>query len=288
MPRHDRLIPVRLGRFNYWQYTCAHPPTDPAVPSADRIAHAEMQKTFQQIRDERDTPRAQRHRRHFETEINRLGIDEPTSAIVALAFYLTTDRLSSQDSEAQTLLAQQPAEIQDALRTWARGVWRRRTLGAWKALLKTIARDQALFAEILTLGPTCAGLAGTRQRSGTKLAADLPPIWGKYHVSEAVAQRVYREYHAEMSALLGRGRRVSENVRAFFRSQGIEAPRVRQTPIMPDLAGRPADEQVPIILHWFAHALRNLARYRNGHPPRPWHATACRTRCLQVQRQLMA
>jgi hypothetical protein len=264
-------------------------PIDSSAPSAARVAHAECAKTFRQIRDNGAlTPRAQRHRRHFETELKGLGIDEPTPAIVALTYYLSIDRLSSQDSEAQALLAQQPAKLQDTLRTWARGVWRRRTSGAWKDLLKTIACDQALFTEILTLRPTRAGLVATRQPSVTKLAADAPPIWDKYHVSEAAAQRVYREYHAGMSGLSGRGRRVSENVRAFLPSRRIEAPRVRQTPLMPDLADLPAEEHVPTIMHRFAHALRNLARYRDGHAPLPWHPTACRSRCLQVSRRLMA
>jgi len=157
-------------------------------------------------------------------------------------------------------------------------VWRRRTPDT---LLQTIARDQALYHDILTIGSTKAGLAVTRRW-------DVHHIWKKYHVTEAVAPRVYREYHAEMSALLGRWRRVSEKVRALCRAQGTEVPHMRPAPLMPDLAGRPIDEHGSIILHWFAHALRNLARYREGHAPMPWHPTVCRTHCLQVQRRVMA
>jgi hypothetical protein len=279
MPRQPRPLPVRLGRFNYWQYTCAQPPTDPRALSSERIAHEEMLKTFRQIRHGVDTPRTQRHRRRFESELNRRGISEPTPAIVALAYYLTTDRLSSQNSGAQTLLAQQSPEVQALLRSWATDVWLRRTPARWDRLLRTIARDQTLFQEIHALGPTQAGLVDSRRH-------DVSPIWTKYRVPKAVAQQVYREYRVEMSALLGRGRRVSEKVRAF-RDQGREVPRIRPTPLMPDLAGRPADEQAAIIFHWFAHALRNLARYRDGHPPLPWHPMTCRTRCLQVRHRLM-
>jgi hypothetical protein len=76
-----------------------------------------------------DIPRVQRHRRRATTDLKHLAIENPTPAPLALAHYLTTDRLWTQDREVGTLLTQQPAEIQDALHTWARGVWRRRTPG---------------------------------------------------------------------------------------------------------------------------------------------------------------
>jgi hypothetical protein len=271
-----------VGRFNYWSYEFARPEATklPHAPSAGRIAHARIRKTFRKIRD--DAGVAEQYRPRFQEDLIRVGIGHPAPAILALAYYLTTDRLWTQDCEAWTLLAQQLPEVQVALRTWARGVWRRRTTGSWDGLLRTIARDQALFQEISSLGPTQAGLVCTQW-------LDVPPIWKKYGVSEAVAQRVYRAYYREMSTLLGRGRRVSEKVRALCRTQcGIEVPRVLPTRAMPELADLPADEHVPTIIHWFAHALRNLVPYRQGHTPILWHPTACRQRCFQVQRDLKA
>jgi hypothetical protein len=283
MPKHSRPLPARVGRYTYWNYEFAHPEETKgsAVPSASRGAHWTIRKTFRQIRDEVDTPRAQWHRRRAATHLKHIGIENPTPALLALAYYLITDRLWTQDSEAGTLLAQQLSEIQDALRTSSRGMWNRRTPWSWDALLPAIARDQMLFQEICALGPTRAGLVGTRWR-------DVPPIWEKYGVSEAVAQRVYRAYHRKMSELLGHGVRVSKAVRDAFSARGIEGPRVRPTRPMAGLQGLPPDEQTSIILHWFAHALRNLARYRDGHAPIPWHPTACRRRCLRVQRDLKA
>jgi hypothetical protein len=167
------------------------------------------------------------------------------------------------------------------LLTWERGVWRRRTPWSWDALLRTIACDQSLFQEIHALGPTHAGLVATQW-------LDVLPIWERYGVSEAVAQRVYRAYHRKMSELLGHGVIVSQAVRAAFRTRGIEVPRIRPARAMAGLTALPAHEHVPTVFHWFAHALRNLARYRHGHAPIPWHPTACRQRCLQVQHDLKA
>jgi hypothetical protein len=236
-----------------------------------------MRKTFRQIRD--DVTVAQRYHPRFQEDLMRVGIAEPRPAILALAYYLTTDRLWTQDGEAGTLLAQQSPEVQVALRTWAHSVWRRRTPWDWATLLEAIARDQALFQEIQAIGPTQAGLVDTRWQDG-------PPIWEKYGVSKADAHRVYRTYHRKMSELLGHGVIVSKAVLAFFRARGTNAPRVRPTRAMTELAALPVDEHVPTIMHWFAHALRNLARYRDGHAPIPWHPTECRQRCLTIQRDL--
>jgi len=221
-----------MGRFNYWSYEFAHPEVtkDRPPPSADRSPHAKILKTFQQIRD--DVGVAQRY--HLQERLMRVGIAHPSPDILALAYYLRTSRLWSQDREAWRLLRQQPADIQDMLKTWARGVWHRRTLGDWDALLQTIASDQVLFQEILALGPTKAGLVDTQRQDG-------PPIWKKYRVSEAVAWRVYRAYHRKMSELLGRGVIVSKAVRDFFRARGTEVPRVRPTHAMAGLPGLPPD-----------------------------------------------
>jgi hypothetical protein len=270
-----------MGRFNYWSYECARPKAtkDPPEPSAGRIAHAKVLKTFQQIRDDVET--AQRPRPRMEAALMRMGIAYPTPAIRALGYYLTTDRLWSQNGEAWTLLRQQPPEVQHALRTWACGVWRRRTPWSWDELLRAIARDQAVFQEIHDLGPTQAGLVDSRWQDG-------PPIWKKYGVSKADAHRVYCAYHRKMSELLGHGVTVSKVVCAAFRARGIEVRHIRPTRVIAGLSEVQPDEQIPIILHWFAHALRNLARYRHGHEPLPWHLTACLGRCLQVQRDLRA
>jgi hypothetical protein len=281
MSRQPRPLPARVGRLNYWSYEFAHPEAtkDPPPPSASRTAHAKILNTFRQIRD--DVGVAKRYHPRFQEDLMRMGIDDPTPALLALAYYLTTDRLWSQDHEAMTLLTQQPPEFQRLLRTWARGVWRRRTPGSWDTLLRTIARDQALFQEICSVGPTRAGLVATQWQDGS-------PIWKKYGVSEADAQRVYRAYHRKMSELLGRGVIVSKVVRAAFRARGIDVPRIRPTRTMAGLQELPPDEQTAIILHWFAHALRNLARYRDGHAPISWHPTECRQRCLKIQHDLKA
>jgi hypothetical protein len=281
MPRHPRPLPVRINRFNYWQYECTNPSTDPSIPSAGWLAHRDILKTFRDVRDGIDTPSAQWHRPWAAAELGHIGIHNPTPALLALAYYLSIDRLWSQNPEVWMLLKQQPAETQDALCAWAHCVWRRRTPRCWDTLLRTIARDQALFHDLLARGPTKAGLVATR-------CLDISPIWEKYGVSEAAAQRVYRTYHRKMSELLGRGVIVSEKVRNMYRDHGIEAPRVRPTRPLEELAALPADEHIPTIIHWFAHTLRNLSRYRDGHSPIPWHPRACRQRCLQVQRRLMA
>ena len=279
MPRHPRPLPARVGRFTYWSYEFSHPevPKAPPAPSADRIAHAKILKTFRQIRNVVGV--SQRYLPRFQEDLRHKGIAHPTPAILALAYYLSTDRLWSQDREAGTLLAEQPAEIQAALLTWTHSVWGRRTPGDWATLLETIARDQALFQGIQAIGPTQAGLVGTRSKNG-------PPIWEKYGVSEADAQRVYRAYRRKMSGLLGHGVIVPQAVRAALRARGNDVPRVRPTKTMPALLGLPPTNQTSIILHWFAHALRNLARYRHGHAPILWHPTACQQRCLKVQHNL--
>jgi hypothetical protein len=115
MPRDSRPLPARAGRFTYWSYDFAHPEAEPTWPSAGPIAHAKIRKTFRQIHD--DVMVAQRY--HLQERLMHVGIVHPTPDVLALAYYLTTDRLWSQDGEACTLLVQQPAEIQDALRTWA-------------------------------------------------------------------------------------------------------------------------------------------------------------------------
>jgi hypothetical protein len=242
MPRHPRPLPDRVGRFNYWSYEFLHPEVMKALPapSADRIAHAKILKTFRQIRDVVGV--SQRYLLRFQEDLKRKGIAHPTPAILALGYYLTTDRLWSQDREAGTLLAQQPAEIQTALLTWTHSVWRRRTPWAWATLLETIAHDQALFQGIQAIGPTQAGLVMTRSKNG-------PPIWEQYGVSEADAQRVYRAYHRKMSELLGHGVMVSKAVRTASRARGIEVPHVRSTRALAEFTGLPANQHTPTIIH---------------------------------------
>jgi hypothetical protein len=99
------------------------------MPSAGRIAHTRLLKTFRQIRD--DVTVAQRYHPRFQEDLPRVGIPQPTPAILALAYYLTTDRLWTQDGEAGTLLAQQSPEVQVALRTWAHSGWRRGAPWDW-------------------------------------------------------------------------------------------------------------------------------------------------------------
>src|SRR5262249_30993763 len=45
------------------------------------------------------------------------------------------------------------------------------------------------------------------------------------------------------------------------------------------------EERDEMVLHWFAHRLRDLARYRHGNRPRPW-ADTCATECLQQRDEL--
>jgi hypothetical protein len=100
MPQHFRPLPARMNRFNYWSYECARPKAtkDPSEPSASRIAHARILKTFRQIRD--DVTVAQRYHLRFQEDLMRVGIAQPRPAILALAYYLTTDRLWTQNGEA--------------------------------------------------------------------------------------------------------------------------------------------------------------------------------------------
>jgi hypothetical protein len=108
MSRKPRPLPARVGRFTYWSYEFTHPEETKGatVPSASRGAHWTIQKTFRQIRHDVDTPRAQWHRRRVAIHPRHIGIENPTPALLALAYYLTTDRLWTQDREAGTLLTQ--------------------------------------------------------------------------------------------------------------------------------------------------------------------------------------
>ena len=211
--------------------------------------------------------------------------------VLVLGAYIRLDRLWQQNAEAWRLLRRLPARVQSALLKFDRQTNGSRS--RWDALLTRIAKDQMIFREIILEGSTHAGVVRSRKRLD---APTWRPIWQRspFTRSETDVRRICRGYHRQWSDILGLGVPLDPAWQAALRQTGHAdlldvKGRPKTRPILRSLEGLPTkarEKSADVVLHWFAHALHHLVRYRNHHLPDTGDPYICAHQCLELTRRL--
>jgi hypothetical protein len=263
MPRQSRPIPFRLNRFNYFNSEVVNPlwhrkgiiaRPSRAGDNTHRLYRADFLKFLK----------------------------EPSS-VVAIQDYLEGDKLSRMDKDAQRALKALPPEQRQVLEAQYRCTWeRKQRKRSWDVLLKEIAIDQEVFLDIFKNGPTSSGLRET----GKIMSSRPEPLWEKASLSLATACRIYRFYMREINVLRGSYRIRDIEAKAWLMERGLMTSNL--PPLVMAFGGN-KENIYPAVAHWLHHSLRNLARYRNGHPPIPWNEAnqTCVVSCARHHRQLL-
>jgi len=301
MARKDRPLPSLLTRFGYWGLDIAAPlPFPPAwapepMPLA-QDAREDTRATVHAILDGCDSPMHPRHRPDLRLVLDALGrSSEPDRRVLALRYWMALDRLWYEDADAWTVLRALPASQQQALRAFEQQRWAfPSVVWTWETLLPRIAQDQGIFRDMVAVGPTQAGVAPTS-------APDIAPQ--RYGRSKTDARTIYVAYHRQAFILLGQGMRPPKAWAEAMHDEGLlnARGRIHAAPLGFSATPSPllcAGWKIAAsslgnweaVYHWFAHALRNLCRYRNGDtPPLPWNdAPICQRGCHAALQKLLA
>jgi hypothetical protein len=191
------------------------------------------------------------------------GRENPRERVIdALAYRIASDPRWAEDPITQRLIAELTPEEHVRLRQLARP--RRLQRAGAQEVEKVIARDQVIYE-------ACA-------RKEWKVEAKILEVTSKLGLAPRWGWKIYGCYQRQADRLLGLGVRQPRTVlaEAARRRFPITASRLRLQPTCRDL-----DE----ALHWFAHALRNLSRWLNRHPPLAWR-DCCRAACLRHRDRL--
>lgn len=287
MPRQHRRPPSRLGRFTYWSFSAVVPQDADEIAGVKAMLEAEVPDESERDRigsfDAYQGHQACRrqflaHRDGRACGIVGCSIDSTISETpdernyLAVLHYARADRLWTQDADAQAVMKTLPLPRQHAIRAAAAKAWAapQRDQG-WDALLATIAKDQQLFGDIITKHATAD--------------ADRDEVADAHGVAANRVRTVYQAYSPQRQYLLGR---VVGAARDALQRRGITVTQFDH-PIIPlqDDDGCPLDPQARdhLVMHWFAHALRNLRCLRDGNRPIPWSAD-CATVCLRERDKL--
>jgi hypothetical protein len=204
----------------------------------------------------------------------------------ALKYYAEHDKLWAQDPEAQGLLKQLSATQRNAVLKIGRK-WHPKTKQTWSSFLQMVANDQAFFRELLFLGPTAAGLVGSRQ-------TETAPMYEKFGLSETTARRIYQRYTKQLRKCLGLGTKPSKQLHSLFKKLGLldssgHIINKAVTPWLNSMSAKDRERYTDVALHWFNHCLRNLGQRRSGHPALSWRANdiPCADACHKYQRELV-
>lgn len=309
VPRQTRKVPWRLTRFNYWNVAGIRPQdADETVTLSPAWVRSHSHELC---------------RRQFLAHLNgrscgvvgcrmdrRLGkLDRDHRTSLALSYYIRSDRLWAQDRAAHRALRALPQTLRRDVERLDREIEGHRSRTG-PELLKEIARDQLIFETI----------------TGERLSGQLDKVGERFKLGEAAVRGIYRNYSRQLHLLLGdiRGR-----ARELLAQRGLPtslsdpviprkrvvATRVSRREMVPRLLidreervvsmeqvkvvstdeeliegdNLPETERLEMALHWFAHAWRNLRRYLDGNPPRPWAsncASACRAERVRFLSQL--
>src|SRR4029078_938070 len=144
MPRQHRPVPFRNNRFNYWNYDVSCPKSLRPMP----------------ILSASDS-----NRRSIVQIFKSASADRP---LEALRDYIQEDKRWEQDPMAQQVFRALTPRQQKSLTALSREQWHQKSQWSWEDLLLCIARDQAFFRELVVIGPTQAGLVGTRRAVETQ------------------------------------------------------------------------------------------------------------------------
>src|SRR5262249_35273870 len=103
-----------------------------------------------------------------------------------------------------------------------------------------------------------------------KRSGKLERVSEELGLNERWLRKVYAAYRGQAKWLRDEWRPAGKIERVLLRGCGSPPPDPR--PKLPPM-------KWDAVFHWFAHALRNLSRYRDNHPKLPWSKN-CAARCL--------
>jgi hypothetical protein len=273
----NRPIPGGLTRFNYWKKASIHPRSAVDLSFDADYGSEHLREEFGR--------RFQKHRtgpcniRGCGTDALFRNASPEEWDRLALEELAATDSAWNNVEGATALYNTLDADAQERIRA----AWNQRRR-AWAALLGNIARDQLAYDQITRSSPKVQELERVGERFGR---------------SESWARQVYARYSEQAMVLRGAGVLVqSPESRRVWKDRGglrVEGRRVMTAPYIPEavIKGRKGQERRAIedrwIEHWFAHALRNLVRYRDKHGPLAWPgrpsspgaSSDCRETCLR-------
>jgi hypothetical protein len=177
--------------------------------------------------------------------------------------YIKTNRSWWQDKQAQQILRALPARSQAGLRRLDQQQ-RRQSRRTWSTILGVIERDQRVFHRLIEEQRTPGRFGYVAGERGID-------------ISESGARRIYTAYRAHAALLLGKETPFDQLVKcpsiprpAIKRLERERAEAARVTLPFPLSTPAPICQDMQEVFAWFALALQNLKRYRNGHLPVPW------------------
>ena len=244
MPRQTRRLPVQITRFNYWNYGPCRP------RSRDELERLCRHRIHDPADDEGEVLfRFLRHLQHG-------PCDEPTCLLqsadtsqwpeLALDDFIRRERRWERYAAALRVFKELPAGVRQRLLRIDARLYGRVGRRSWSTLLQAIAKDQRLFARMLPSGAKPGAKPGAKR------------IMVEDERSYPSARKVWTAYARQALDVLG------QNPEGETARLGGGRQRARL-----DLTGLEGNKR-EWILHWFAHAFRNLVRYRGGRSSLPF------------------
>jgi hypothetical protein len=250
--RREPLLPRNLTRFNYWDYARVKP-TPPGELGFDSAVGPSTHERFRQafashLRD------GECGKRWCPWDAKMTDAPKLQWSFRLLECYIRMDREWRTDQLAWRIFRDLPTDAQTRLRMLDQ-TQRRQCHRGWDRILEIIARDQRVFRYIIE-----------QKRSGR-----MGEVGDQFDLAEGSVQRIYAAYHAQATRLLGKARLLDQLAKKRSMTEIVarlkrrDAARPNQTQPAP-----PVCQTWDDVFAWFALALRNLKRYRLGHPPLPW------------------
>jgi len=187
-----------------------------------------------------------------------------------LDWYLRVSGEWNRNAKARAILDRLSSAEQARLRRLSTTLDSRRGRPTWRPLLCAIAADQVIFEHIIR--------KKRLSRAQLRGSGGLAEVADDFKTGAGRVKRVYAAYRKQASTLRDEWRPNSKEARHLRKVLGPPpAPR--------DPAPARAPMEWPVVFHWFAHALRDLCRYRDNHPKLPW-SSKCASRCLRNRDRL--
>lgn len=169
MSRQKHNVPVRLGRFNYWELNIAVPMEVPGLmtTSSDPASHEHCTALFDHLCA---SPALRTKYASFIRALYRFRgfLPEQPDSSLALAWYVANDVAWQENAGACAMLKMLPPEIQVTLTNYHRQRMLKLKPGKWKTLLPRLALDLTIFRCMLRMGPSVNELLGTDDLFGTR------------------------------------------------------------------------------------------------------------------------
>lgn len=262
--RREPLPPRHPIRFTYW-HQLLFAPIPPAEWEAHRVLLNDARQLSKQI--------AQEFARHLAGSCRERGC--PWDVVLKgsttnqrpntlLRHYIRVDRLWWRNKEAWEILRSLPTKAQTALLR-VHYQQSRQCRRKWQTTLDAIERDQKVFHAVIE-----------ERASGQSIEDALAKVAIHFNISDRTARQIYVAYRYQALLLLGEQTPLDQ----LARQRSIPREAIKRLQRMRSDAARvslPFTLSVPSpicrnwddVFAWFALALQNMRRYRNGHAPLP-------------------